>query len=133
MGHGVQPRLIEGVVGDRVGERDGRHVEHDAQQDERVERVVIGSRGGEGDEPCGAEVTKAQEALCRNPSVCDDAHNGRHEQRGDSHRGEETADLQSVEFQCVAEVGPQRDQPCSPNGVLEKVHQGQANFDIHKR
>ena len=78
VGYGIQSCFFEGVVGDRIGQCDGGHIEHYAQQDERVKRIVVGSGGGEGDESCGEEMAEAQETLRRNPSVSDDSHDGRH-------------------------------------------------------
>ena len=73
----------------------------------------------------------AQQLLRRNPAVGYDSHYGRHEQRGNAHRREETADLQSREVESAAQIGAQRNKPRAPDGVLEEVHNDKAKLNSH--
>lgn len=73
----------------------------------------------------------AQRLLRGDPAVGDDTHEGRHEERCDTHRSEETADLQPCELKSSAEVGAQRNEPRTPDRVLQEVHDDKTEFDSH--
>ena len=128
--YAVEFRQIKGVVGHGVRQRDGRHVEHHAQQHAAVQRRILGLRGRGDEEPAADEVADAQQFLRRNPAVGDDSHDGGHEQRGDAHRGEKAAYLQSGETE-PPDIGPQRDEPRTPDRILEEVHDDKPEFNSH--
>ena len=129
--HGIEFRQVEGIVGHRVREGDGGHVEHDAHQHAGVQGSVGGLRGGCDEEPGADELADAQQLLRGDPAVGDDTHEGRHEERCDTHRSEETADLQPCELKSSAEVGAQRNEPRTPDRVLQEVHDDKTEFDSH--
>ncbi len=123
--------------GHRVGERDGGHVEGDAQRVEREE-------GGEGEpfgmgisvvpgcehERSGQCVAQSQQLLGGNVFVGNHAQDGGHEDGDHALYGVEPCDAvaQSGGTQVVAQAG----EVGTPHGELEKIHEGQSNFYIHK-
>ena len=129
--HGIEPGQIEGIVGHGVRQGDGRHVEHHAQQHAAVQRGVSRLRGRGDEKRAADEMADAQQFLRRNPAVGDNPHHGGHEQRGDSHRREEAADLQSREVESASQVGAQRDKPRTPDRILKEVHGDKPKFNSH--
>ena len=121
----------EGIVGHGVRQGDGRHVEHHAQQHAAVQRGVSRLRGRGDEKRAADEMADAQQFLRRNPAVGDNPHHGGHEQRGDSHRREEAADLQSREVESASQVGAQRDKPRTPDRILKEVHGDKPKFNSH--
>ena len=129
--HGIEPGQIEGIVGHGVRQGDGRHVEHHAQQHAAVQRGVSRLRGRGDEKRAADEMADAQQFLRRNPAIGDNPHHGGHEQRGDSHRREEAADLQSREVESASQVGAQRDKPRTPDRILKEVHGDKPKFNSH--
>ena len=87
------------------------------------------SRGNQ--EPAAHQMADAEQLLRRDPSVGNDTHHCGHEQRRNTHRGKETSDLQPCEVEATAKVGAQRDEPRTPDGILEEVHDDKAEFNSH--
>ena len=129
--HGVEPGQVEGVVGHGVRQGDGRHVEHHAQQHAAVQGGIVRLRGRGDEKRAADEMADAQQFLRRNPAVGDNTHHGGHEQRSDSHRREEAADLQSREVESASQVGAQRNKPRAPDRILEEVHDDKPKFNSH--
>ena len=65
------------------------------------------------------------------PAVCDDAQQAGHEQRPDTHRGVDAADLPPSEAERDDQVAAEGDQPCPPDKELQEVHHCQAPLNPH--
>ena len=134
---GIEAFAFEDAVSHGIGERDGGHVESDAERIEREERPELhaGTRGmgviacGP-DEDGGEQVAHAQEPLGRNPTVGDDADDGGHEDRDNTLHGVEDADVRREVG--ADQVRPHRGEVGPPDGVLEEVHDDETEFDAHE-
>ena len=98
--HRVETGLVQGIVGYGVAQGDGRHEEGHAdgiirEQLSETDRttVFVAHVTRQGHENGGKEMADAQQLLCGNPAVSNDAHQGRHEKGNDALDGEEFADV----------------------------------------
>jgi hypothetical protein len=127
----VEATLFEHAVGHGVVEPDGRHVRHRIQEHDQVQRFEVLDRRGPQQQPCSGQVQDSVQTLRIQPAVRDDAQQARHEQRADTHRGVDAADLPAGETERDDHVAAEGDQPCPPDKELEEVHHCQAHLNPH--
>ena len=76
-------------------------------------------------------MAQAQQFLRRNPAVRHNADNSRHKKRYKTLHRVKPTDI--FRQSGPGQEGTHRSKVRAPNGVLEKVHCSQTNFDVHKR
>ena len=134
--HGIHTGPFEHAVGHGIREGDRRHVEGYAERIEREEDPERDLRTGrEGvvarssHEEGGRQVADAEQPLCRHPAVGHDSDDGGHEERDDALHGIEDSDMRR---QIDAhKIGSHRGQVRTPDCILKKVHDHEAEFDSH--
>ena len=102
----------EGIESDGVGERDGRHEECDGEGVEGEQRAEVYIGGREGIHTCcahkqaGEGMAETEGLLRLDPAVCDDTHEGRHEETNYTLDGIEPSDVLTKPL--LEEVGSHR-------------------------
>ena len=116
-------RILHVVERDRVRERQRRHVAERVRDQQRIERAPIASastRATSAPPPTRCR-TASSFSRAKNRSATIPMKNG-DTQRRDGRRAVGEPDLRAGEPQRLAEVRPHRDEPRSPDEVLEEHH-----------
>src|SRR5438309_1685601 len=117
--------------GDRVGQRQRRHVAQGVHDQGRKEGPERRHRGHVPQDRPTHQMKGGKQLLGGEEPVREHAHEERGHDRGDRGRHVRGADLRTAEMPRAAEVGPHGDEPRPPDEVLEEHHGGEPATRAH--